>query len=282
MPVIVKYSDELYHYGIKGQKWGVRRFQNPDGSYTPEGLKRYGRTGFGKKKITQKTIDKINAIASYKNEDSPEKKYKKILSTIGVNSSVFDDLVNRYEKDSEERVNIDKEAYFAGRRIYKDKEFMKDATKIKGIANALATGYTDKNEIKEDLKYFTDPDAEDDHLNELTYYAYKNNLSKHYNDLLVRRDTAHPSGQQIKDDIKLIEDRLKNIGINDGQPIVLGKGSSGPYTIGYDLRILIDEMASDYGKGVSDGRLFLEDFAAADDPDVRALFKKAEKLAKEI
>lgn len=31
---------ELYHYGIQGQKWGVRRYQNEDGSYTREGLKR--------------------------------------------------------------------------------------------------------------------------------------------------------------------------------------------------------------------------------------------------
>ena len=33
-------SDELYHHGIKGQKWGVRRFQNPDGTRTAAGRKR--------------------------------------------------------------------------------------------------------------------------------------------------------------------------------------------------------------------------------------------------
>lgn len=31
----------LYHHGIKGQKWGVRRYQNSDGSLTDEGRKRY-------------------------------------------------------------------------------------------------------------------------------------------------------------------------------------------------------------------------------------------------
>lgn len=32
--------DELYHHGILGMKWGIRRFQNKDGSLTPEGRKR--------------------------------------------------------------------------------------------------------------------------------------------------------------------------------------------------------------------------------------------------
>jgi hypothetical protein len=34
---------ELYHHGVKGQKWGERRWQNPDGSLTPEGYEHYGR-----------------------------------------------------------------------------------------------------------------------------------------------------------------------------------------------------------------------------------------------
>lgn len=32
--------NELYHHGIKGMKWGVRRYQNPDGSLTSEGKRR--------------------------------------------------------------------------------------------------------------------------------------------------------------------------------------------------------------------------------------------------
>lgn len=36
------HTDELYHHGIKGQKWGVRRYQNADGSLTGAGKKRYG------------------------------------------------------------------------------------------------------------------------------------------------------------------------------------------------------------------------------------------------
>lgn len=35
-------SNYIKHHGVKGQKWGVRRFQNKDGSLTPAGTKRYG------------------------------------------------------------------------------------------------------------------------------------------------------------------------------------------------------------------------------------------------
>ncbi len=35
--------NELYHHGVKGQKWGVRRYQYADGTLTPDGKKRYNK-----------------------------------------------------------------------------------------------------------------------------------------------------------------------------------------------------------------------------------------------
>ena len=37
-----EYQDYLAHYGVKGQRWGVRRYQDEEGDYTSEGRQHYG------------------------------------------------------------------------------------------------------------------------------------------------------------------------------------------------------------------------------------------------
>lgn len=52
----MSYNDYLEHHGIKGMHWGIRRFQNTDGSLTGAGKKRYG--------VIDRTKEKINAAVS--------------------------------------------------------------------------------------------------------------------------------------------------------------------------------------------------------------------------
>ena len=55
------YETELYHHGIKGQRWGIRRFQNKDGSLTRLGQKRADKQA----KAAAKELEKRAARGQY-------------------------------------------------------------------------------------------------------------------------------------------------------------------------------------------------------------------------
>ena len=78
---------ELYHWGIKGQKWGVRRYQNEDGTLTESGRARYNSdlTEKDPKKMTdedlRKSSQRIQAEQNYKVLRSKEKTGSQISKT---------------------------------------------------------------------------------------------------------------------------------------------------------------------------------------------------------
>ena len=75
--------ETLSHSGIKGQKWGVRRYQNEDGTLTEEGKKRYG-TSVNRKDNKHKIFDKqkIEEKKKEKNEEKEAKIKRKINKAI--------------------------------------------------------------------------------------------------------------------------------------------------------------------------------------------------------
>lgn len=80
------YADELYHHGIKGMKWGRRRFQNEDGSLTKAGQRRYN-----------KLERKVNKITDFENKAN-----SKILDERATNraktEASYDKKIARAEK----------------------------------------------------------------------------------------------------------------------------------------------------------------------------------------
>ena len=103
-------KNELYHWGILGQKWGVRRFQNPDGSLTDEGRKRYLKL-YSKKPDNIKNQQLIKTSAKemyqlYEKElankriferfDEQDKQYDKIKSKIY--STVTDKQIDKFKQ----------------------------------------------------------------------------------------------------------------------------------------------------------------------------------------
>lgn len=65
------YSDELQHHGVKGQRWGVRRYQNKDGSLTPRGKKRLAKLDAEREKLVGK---KSSSEGESKTTEQPKKR----------------------------------------------------------------------------------------------------------------------------------------------------------------------------------------------------------------
>lgn len=124
----VPYSDDLYHSGVKGQKWGIRRYQNEDGTLTALGKIHYG---------AQKTGQAIGRAAKKVYDKRMEK--HKIRHPEKMTDTELRDHINRIKMENEyrEMMRQNKKPVSVGHRIANDILENSAKTLASGVINRL-------------------------------------------------------------------------------------------------------------------------------------------------
>ena len=122
------YRDELYHWGIKGMKWGVRRYQNKDGTLTSEGKKHYSQDHedytrvHTKKSVREMSDSELNARINrlqkeqqYERLTASPSKLQKAIKIAGTTATALGTVMTLYNNGSN--------AMKLGKSIVESREF---------------------------------------------------------------------------------------------------------------------------------------------------------------
>lgn len=137
--------NELKHYGTLGQKWGVRKWQNPDGTFNEAGKERY----FGKSKAKTTKNEENGGTNGTTKKNTEEDK-------IGNKESDVKDYLKFRNKMLKERTRDDLNSWYRDKQKKADKQLVKDAKKVdkqqeKMYKNQLKDFYDNPEDLVSDL-----------------------------------------------------------------------------------------------------------------------------------
>ena len=159
MDYAILYSESyLAHHGILGQKWGVRRFQNADGSYTNAGKDRYGRSrkqanlekdskSYAAAKKANQTAKDVGKVTSAvedldKSSSAIEKMHYKYKSRRMSDEQLDEEINKMLEKEEATRERREKEARYQqlkNQEVNTGREVLRDALDVVGKITTGAT-----------------------------------------------------------------------------------------------------------------------------------------------
>lgn len=156
----VPVSDELYHHGTKGQKWGVRRYQNADGTYTALGkLRKASARAGAAAKIALKSTGKAVAAAGRATGKAVGVLAKHQIDKIKRNhiwmmsDSELQDYTKRLAQEKTLKDAMKSNSYSRGKELVRN-ILEKGANTLANKAfEALGNKIVDNSRLRDDLKY---------------------------------------------------------------------------------------------------------------------------------